>query len=94
MTSPSPLAGEGKLSRSDSRERGRRISKLRGRAKEMRSDADRPPNTDCGKSSCEALAGYKFHRQLPIDFYIADFVCLQRRLIVEADGGQHCDEPR
>jgi hypothetical protein len=35
MPSPSPLAGEGKLSRSDSRERGRRISKLRGRAKEM-----------------------------------------------------------
>jgi len=33
--------------------------------------------------------GYKFKRQLPIDNYIADFACLARRLIIEADGGQH-----
>jgi very-short-patch-repair endonuclease len=37
------------------------------------------------------LAGYKFKRQLRIDHYIADFACLQRRLIVEADGGQHAE---
>jgi very-short-patch-repair endonuclease len=37
------------------------------------------------------LAGFKFKRQLPIDHYIADFVCVQRRLIVEADGGQHSE---
>jgi very-short-patch-repair endonuclease len=35
------------------------------------------------------LAGYKFKRQLPIDGYIVDFACPARRLIVEADGGQH-----
>jgi very-short-patch-repair endonuclease len=35
------------------------------------------------------LAGYKFKRQLPVDHYIADFACLQHRLIIEADGGQH-----
>jgi len=37
------------------------------------------------------LAGYKFKRQLVIDHYIADFVCPQHRLIVEADGGQHLE---
>jgi very-short-patch-repair endonuclease len=37
------------------------------------------------------LAGFKFRRQQPIDPYIADFVCLAERLIVEADGGQHCE---
>jgi very-short-patch-repair endonuclease len=37
------------------------------------------------------LAGFKFKRQLPIDHYIVDFVCLRRRLIVEADGGQHSE---
>jgi very-short-patch-repair endonuclease len=37
------------------------------------------------------LSGYKFKRQQPIDHYIADFVCLQHRLIVEADGGQHSE---
>jgi very-short-patch-repair endonuclease len=37
------------------------------------------------------LAGYKFKRQVPIDHYIVDFACLQHRLVVEADGGQHND---
>lgn len=37
------------------------------------------------------LEGLKFRRQVPIGRYIADFVCLQRRLIVEADGPHHED---
>jgi very-short-patch-repair endonuclease len=37
------------------------------------------------------LAGYKFKRQLAIDGYIVDFACPRRRLIVEADGGQHSE---
>jgi len=35
------------------------------------------------------LLGHKFKRQVPIGPYIADFVCLERKLIIEADGGQH-----
>ncbi|WP_428898387.1 histidinol dehydrogenase/primosomal protein N' (replication factor Y) (superfamily II helicase) [Parelusimicrobium proximum] len=35
---------------------------------------------------------YKFRRQHPIDKYIVDFVCLERRLIIECDGGQHSEE--
>ncbi len=34
---------------------------------------------------------FKFRRQLVIDPYIVDFACLERRLIIEADGGQHAD---
>jgi len=37
------------------------------------------------------LGGAKFRRQQPIGPFIADFVCLERKLIVEADGGQHTD---
>jgi very-short-patch-repair endonuclease len=37
------------------------------------------------------FAGYKFRRQVPLDFYIADFVCFERRLVVELDGGQHTE---
>jgi len=33
----------------------------------------------------------KFRRQAPIGNYIADFVCLEARLIVEIDGSQHAD---
>lgn len=35
------------------------------------------------------LAGAKFRRQVPIGSYVADFVCLEARLVVEVDGGQH-----
>lgn len=35
------------------------------------------------------LGGFKFRRQHPLGRYIADFVCLEARIIVEADGGQH-----
>jgi very-short-patch-repair endonuclease len=35
------------------------------------------------------LGGYKFRRQHPIGPYIVDFICIQRKLIIEVDGGQH-----
>ncbi len=35
------------------------------------------------------LAGFKFRRQRPIGGYIVDFACLEARLVVEVDGGQH-----
>ena len=33
--------------------------------------------------------GVRFRRQFPIPPYIVDFACIEARLIVEADGGQH-----
>src|SRR5215475_4588926 len=35
------------------------------------------------------LDGWKFRRQVPIDRFIADFLCADGKLIVELDGGQH-----
>ena len=35
------------------------------------------------------VAGCKFRRQRPIGPYFADFACLEAKLIVELDGGQH-----
>jgi len=37
------------------------------------------------------LCGYKFVREYVIGNYIADFVCREKKLIVEVDGGQHMD---
>ena len=37
----------------------------------------------------EAVEGFRFRRQRPIGPYFADFVCVERRLVVELDGGQH-----
>ena len=33
--------------------------------------------------------GVKFRRQAVIGRYIVDFVCFERRLVIEVDGGQH-----
>ncbi len=37
------------------------------------------------------LAAYKFRRQHKLGNYFADFACIEHRLIVEADGGQHAE---
>ena len=37
------------------------------------------------------LSMLKFRRQAPIPPYIADFLCFEHRLIVEADGSQHAE---
>ena len=37
------------------------------------------------------LNGTKFSRQMPVGPYVCDFLCREHRLIVEVDGGQHCD---
>ena len=36
--------------------------------------------------------GEKFRRQQPIGKYIVDFVCQERKLVVEVDGGQHGEQ--
>ena len=35
--------------------------------------------------------GYRFRRQFPIGPFVVDFACLQVRLVIEADGGQHME---
>jgi very-short-patch-repair endonuclease len=35
------------------------------------------------------FGGYKFRRQRPIGTYIADFYCVELRLVIELDGRQH-----
>lgn len=35
------------------------------------------------------INGLKFRRQYPIGKYIVDFICNEKRLIIEIDGGQH-----
>lgn len=44
------------------------------------------------KLSKNKLKGYKFRRQHPILYYIADFYCHEVRLIIEIDGGYHNTE--
>jgi very-short-patch-repair endonuclease len=38
------------------------------------------------------LAGHKFRRQFPIGSYVVDFACLERKVVIELDGGQHIEQ--
>jgi very-short-patch-repair endonuclease len=38
------------------------------------------------------IATVKFRRQQPIGPFIVDFVCFERRVIVEVDDGQHSEQ--
>ena len=35
---------------------------------------------------------FKFRRQVPLCGYIVDFVCFEKKVIIEVDGGQHASE--
>ena len=37
------------------------------------------------------IDGAKFRRQHPFSSYILDFACIERKLVVELDGGQHTE---
>jgi primosomal protein N' (replication factor Y) len=38
--------------------------------------------------------GHRFRRQHPIGPYVADFACIDRRLVIEVDGGQYASRQR
>ena len=40
------------------------------------------------------LEGLKFRRQHPMGRYIVDFACLERKIVIELDGGQHAELER
>jgi very-short-patch-repair endonuclease len=41
-----------------------------------------------------ALDGFKFRRQHRLRNYIVDFVCLEKKLVIELDGGQHAAQEK
>jgi very-short-patch-repair endonuclease len=59
------------------------------KARELRSKETESEETAWRLLRTLRLNGFKFRRQHPVDRYIVDFCCAQRRLIVELDGGAH-----
>jgi len=63
----------------------------RDRARELRKNPTEAERKLWKHIRFRQLGGHKFRRQHPVGPYIVDFVCLEKRLIVEVDGGQHCE---
>jgi very-short-patch-repair endonuclease len=61
-------------------------------ARELRSNLTDAERRRWQKLKRRQIAGVKFRRQQPIGHFIVDFVCFERRVIVEVDGGQHAEQ--
>jgi len=65
------------------------LQELQRRATEMRRNPTEPEKRLWRNLSNSQLNGNKFRRQAVVGWYIADFLCPQRALIVEVDGDTH-----
>jgi uroporphyrinogen-III synthase len=70
---------------------GKGSSDLNGRVRELRAE-----QTEAEEALWELLRGrrflgLKFRRQFPVESYIVDFCCYERRLVVELDGEVHTE---
>jgi very-short-patch-repair endonuclease len=64
---------------------------LRRRARELRNAATDAEVHLWHHLRLKQLGGYRFRRQVPVAGYIADFLCIELKLIIELDGGQHLE---
>ncbi len=62
------------------------------RARELRKNQTKTEKRLWQRLRNRQLQGHKFRRQHPIGCYFVDFVCLERGVVVELDGGQHMEQ--
>lgn len=62
------------------------------RARRLRNDATPAERLLWTKINRKQIGGYKFRRQHPIGLYVLDFYCVELKLCIELDGGQHAYE--
>jgi len=64
-------------------------SKLRSNARALRKNSTAAERWLWSELRDHRLNGMAFRRQVPIENYVADFVCHTAGLVIELDGGQH-----
>ena len=62
---------------------------LTSAAKELRKNSTEAERVMWRHLRLKQMGGLKFRRQEQIGHFIVDFVCYERHLVIEADGGQH-----
>ncbi len=72
-------------------ERGR-VRELQDRARRLRREQTDAERTLWSRLRARQVGGAKFRRQQVIAGVIVDFCCLERKLVVEVDGGQHATQ--
>jgi len=64
---------------------------LKDRARQMRREPTEAERRMWRLLRDRRLGGFKFRRQEQLGRYIVDFVCFERKLVIELDGAQHAD---
>jgi len=64
------------------------------RARELRQDANAAEKRMWSILRAKRMGGFKFRRQHALGSYIADFVCVPARLVIELDGDTHDEDRR
>jgi very-short-patch-repair endonuclease len=67
------------------------MNEIGRRARQLRQNATDAERLLWKKLRFWQIDGLKFRHQQPLGQYIVDFVCLEKRLVVEVDGGQHAE---
>ncbi len=62
------------------------------KAKELRKNSTDAERVLWQRLRAHRFARYKFRRQQPLGHYIVDFVCFEKHLIIELDGGQRAEQ--
>ena len=75
-----------------SRLRERAGARVTSRARNLRSASTDAERLLWSKLRDRRLDGFKFRRQHAVGPFFADFACVECRLVVELDGGQHYEE--
>jgi very-short-patch-repair endonuclease len=68
------------------------MRRIRALARELRNNPTDAERLLWNQLRLWQLDGHKFRRQQPLGPYIVDFVCLEKRVVVEVDGGQHAQD--
>ena len=71
--------------------RGLLLQEIWKNARRLRHDATDAERVLWRHLRSRQVQGLKFRRQFPIAGFIADFACVEARLVIELDGGQHAD---
>ena len=88
MNPTEPYLPQDKIFTADKKQYGK--LELKARARGMRHEPT-PAETKLWQHLRGNQLGVKFRRQHSIDRYIADFICLSHKLIVELDGAGHLE---
>ncbi len=70
-------------------------SNLTTLARQLRKDSTKAERALWRELAAKRFFGIKFRRQQPIENFIVDFICYEKKIVIEIDGGQHaCEQER